>query len=66
MPQSYLGGRRKQSQEGGKEKVLGWERGQGREEGNTIRYWGPGKTEAMRFSRKNGNRQPLEIESRTL
>jgi hypothetical protein len=33
------------------------------EEGNMIRYWvGGGRTEALRVSRKNGNRQPWEVE----
>jgi hypothetical protein len=39
MPQSHLGGRRKQSQEGEGRKEPGWERGQGGEEGKMIRYW---------------------------
>jgi hypothetical protein len=42
MRQSHLRGIRKQSQEWGRgwgRKGPGWERGEGREEGNTIRYW---------------------------
>jgi len=38
-PQSHLGGRGKQSQEGEWREGPGWERGQGGEEGNMIRYW---------------------------
>jgi hypothetical protein len=34
----------------------GWERGQGGQKGNIIRYGREDKTEAMRASRKNGNR----------
>jgi hypothetical protein len=35
---------------------------EGGEEGNTIRYWGleGNRTEAMRASRKNGNKQPWD------
>jgi hypothetical protein len=36
----------------------GWEREQGGKEGNMIRYWGRGRTKALRASRKNRNRQP--------
>jgi hypothetical protein len=36
--------------------------GQGGEEKNMIGYWGWGvKTEALRASRKKGNRQPLKV-----
>ena len=41
----------------------GWEREQGGEEGNMIRYWGrEQETEVLRASRKDGNRQPQEGE----
>ena len=60
MPQSHLGGRRKQSQKGEGRKGPEWEKGQVEEEGNVIRYWGD-RTEALRASRKNGKRQPWEV-----
>ena len=47
---------------GGAETVgLGLERGQGREGGNMIRYWGWNRIESLRASRKNGNRQLWEV-----
>jgi hypothetical protein len=64
MPQSHLGGRKKQPQvgrEGGT-----WEgKGDGRaacDKGNLIRYWeGRGKgLKSLRASRKNGDMQPQE------
>ena len=63
IPQSHLRRRRKQSQVRGKEGPR-WERGQGGEKGNMIRYSGWGgrnRTEALRLSRKNGNREPQEV-----
>jgi hypothetical protein len=62
MPKSYLGGGRKQREDSGREEP-GWERGQKGEKGNMIRY-GQGvgdRSEAMRASRKNGNRQPKVV-----
>jgi len=50
-----MGSRRKQLQEGGQREGPGWERGQGGEDGNMIRYW-VGET-GLRDNRKNGNRQ---------
>jgi hypothetical protein len=35
--------------------------GMGQGEGNLIRYWVKEKDEALRASKKNGNRQPREI-----
>jgi hypothetical protein len=35
--------------------------GIGRGRGSMIRYWGWGRTEALRASRKNGNRQSQEV-----
>jgi hypothetical protein len=40
---------------------LDLERRQGREGGHMIRYWGRNRTESLRASRKNGNRQPWEF-----
>ena len=43
------------------EEGLEWDRGQGGEEGNMIRYWRGDRTEARKVSRKNGNRQFWEV-----
>ena len=63
-----MGGRRKQLQEergkeGGKEEP-GWKRGQGGKRGDMIRYLVGERTEALRASRKNGNRQTQEVGGR--
>jgi hypothetical protein len=43
----------------------GWEKRQGGEKENMIRYWRWGdRSEALRASRKNGNRQPQEVGGR--
>jgi hypothetical protein len=60
MPQSHLGGTRKQSQgtEGGR--PLGGRGDREGKMGTMIKYWG--KTdEALRASRKNGNRKLREV-----
>ena len=59
-PQSHLGGRRKQSQDrGGRDLGGKGDREKKRATSSGI-GWGK-KTEALRASRKNGNRQPQEI-----
>jgi hypothetical protein len=60
MPQYQLERRRKQSG-GFREGGLDLERGQGREGGNMIKYWGRNRTEFLRASSKNGNRQLWEV-----
>ena len=56
MIQSFLGGRRKQSQGWGRGREgLEWEMGKEREEGNTVMYW--------RTSRKDGNQCPRKVGS---
>ena len=60
MPSYHLGRRRNQFL--GAESVgFDLERGQGREGENMIRYWGRNRTEYLRASRNNGNRQPDEV-----
>jgi len=65
VPQSDLGGRRKQSQEGGGRGVGG--KGDREEKRGTLlgigwmADWVRNKTEVLRNSRKNGNRQPWEL-----
>jgi hypothetical protein len=62
MPQSHLGGGRKQSHEqGGREGgiLLGKGTERGREEYGQV--WGGGRQEAMRANGINGNRQPQEV-----
>jgi hypothetical protein len=64
MPQSHLGRVESNHRKGEGREEPGYERGQEREEGNRIRYWGWGwgrTEEALRASRKNGNRQPWEV-----
>ena len=57
-----LGREQKAITGGGGREGSGWERGQGEEEWKMIRYWGGGgRNEALRASRKNGNRQPQDI-----
>ena len=58
MPQSYLGGRRKQSPDGVGETWVGKEMG-GRGEYDHV-LGEVNRTEALRPRRKNGNRQPQE------
>jgi hypothetical protein len=60
-PQSHLGGRRKQSQDGGREGP-GWESGEGGEEENMIKYWVGGKDWSPEGQQKEWNRQPQEVE----
>jgi hypothetical protein len=62
-PQSHFEGRRKKSQGGwGWEEGLKWGWGPGVLEKNMIRYWVERKkTEALRYSRKNENRQLMEV-----
>jgi hypothetical protein len=37
---------------------LGWEKGQRGQKGNMVMYLGGSRNEALKASRKNGNRQP--------
>jgi hypothetical protein len=60
MPQSHLGERRKQPQGGGREDLGRKKRwGRGRE-GHNLVLGAKNRTEALRASRKNGNRQSWE------
>jgi hypothetical protein len=61
MPQSTLGGRRKQSgrTEGGRN--LGRRGGRDEKGEHDHLLWREDRTEALRASRKNGNRQPWEV-----
>jgi hypothetical protein len=63
-PQSHLG-EESNHKEGGRDLGRKGDR-KGREEGNIIRYWvgGGERSEALRVSRKNGNRQPWEVGGR--
>ena len=61
MPQSTLGGRRKPSGRTGRGRNLGG-RGDRDEKGEHDHLlWREDRTEALRASRKNGNRQPWEV-----
>ena len=56
MPQSHLGGKKNSHRMGEGREGPGWERGQRGEERHMIRYWEREKTEALRVSRKKGEK----------
>jgi hypothetical protein len=66
MPQYHLEEEEESSHGGGsrREGGTGVGKGQGGEEGNMIRYCGGNRTEALRSSRKNVDRQPWEVGGR--